>query len=69
MDDMGIFRTNFDVANPVRPKIRVQLQDVLVDTGSEYNWVPVAVLEQFRYERFPYCRTQYLHGFRHPSSI
>ena len=46
IDDMGIFRTNVDVASTMRPRKRVQMQDVMVDTGSEYSWVPQRVLEQ-----------------------
>ncbi len=46
IDDMGIFRTSFDVANTMRPRKRVHLRDVMVDTGSEYSWVAKPVLQQ-----------------------
>lgn len=44
IDDMGIFRTTIDVAHIVRPLERVTLTQVMVDTGSEYNWVPRELL-------------------------
>ena len=44
IDDMGIFRTNIELASTLNPDRRVSLDDVMVDTGSEYNWVPEAVL-------------------------
>ena len=45
MDDMGIFRTRISVENPERPGTRRELADVMVDTGSEYTWVPATLLE------------------------
>ena len=57
MSETGILRTTIAVAHPARPDIRRELADVLVDTGSEYNWIPRAVLEALgvqadRTERF-----------------
>jgi predicted aspartyl protease len=46
IDDMGIFRTTIAVANTARPNDKRELVDVLVDTGSEYNWIPRSVLEE-----------------------
>lgn len=48
MPDMGLLRTTIEVQNwklggPVRA-----LPDTLVDTGSEYTWIPRAVLEELR---------------------
>lgn len=43
IDDMGIFRANIEVAALSAPDARVELQDVMVDTGSEYNWIPADV--------------------------
>ena len=65
MDDMGIFRTTITVAHPARPDDRRQLPDVLVDTGSEYNWIPRQVLEELgvqpdRTERFETASGQIL---------
>jgi predicted aspartyl protease len=44
IDDMGIFRTTLGVAALATPEHRRELFDVMVDTGSEYNWVPSEVL-------------------------
>jgi clan AA aspartic protease len=46
MDDMGIIRTSISVAPLARPDHRRELRDVMVDTGSEYNWIPRDVLEK-----------------------
>jgi predicted aspartyl protease len=40
IDDMGVFRTTISVAALASPDRRRELADVMVDTGSEYNWVP-----------------------------
>lgn len=45
MDDMGIFRTTIGIESLTRRGHVAQLPDTLVDTGSEYTWVPTAVLE------------------------
>lgn len=45
IDDMGIFRTSVAVASLTRPDERREIADVVVDPGSEYNWIPRAVLE------------------------
>lgn len=57
MDDMGIFRTTVRVAHVARPDEWRELPDVMVDTGSEYNWIPAQVLTALgitpaRVERF-----------------
>jgi predicted aspartyl protease len=44
MSDMGIFRTALSVAALHSPERRHELHDVMVDTGSEYNWIPSQVL-------------------------
>ena len=44
MSGMGIFRTTLSVAALHAPEHRRELSDVMVDTGSEYNWVPSEVL-------------------------
>ena len=46
IDDMGIFRTTIELASLTAPEHRRLLQDVMVDTGSEYNWLPTSLLEQ-----------------------
>jgi len=45
IDNMGIFRTTISVENPTRPGVVMQVENVMVDTGSEYTWLPRAVLE------------------------
>jgi predicted aspartyl protease len=50
IDDMGIFRTTIGVAHPARSDERHTIEDVMVDTGSEYNWVPRRLLEQLGVE-------------------
>lgn len=47
---MGIFRTTIAVAHPSRPAERRTLTDVMVDTGSEYNWIPRTLLEELGVE-------------------
>ena len=44
IEDMGIFRTNIQVAAGADPDNRAELHDVMVDTGSEYNWIPEQLL-------------------------
>lgn len=46
IDDMGIFRTGIVVANYTDLTTRRELPDVMVDTSSEYNWIPRDVLEE-----------------------
>jgi predicted aspartyl protease len=41
---MGIFRTTIEVAPLHDATNRRTLIDILVDTGTEYNWVPAALL-------------------------
>ena len=57
IDDMGIFRTTIELAALNARERRLVLRDVMVDTGSEYNSIPVDVLLQLdiapvRIERF-----------------
>ena len=44
IDDMGIFRTTLSLAALGTPDERHDLLDVMVDTGSEYNWMPAPLL-------------------------
>jgi len=50
-DDMGTFRVDLDVENPMRPGLRVRVANVLVDTGSELSWIPSPMLESLGIER------------------
>ena len=45
IDDMGIFRTTIQVAAMHAPKRVRAIDGVMVDTGSEYNWIPSGMLE------------------------
>ena len=44
MHDVGIFRTSISVGGLTGNMPRIAIE-VMVDTGSEYNWVPSVVLE------------------------
>jgi predicted aspartyl protease len=46
VDDMGLFRTTIEIRNWERQSAWRALPDTLVDTGSEYTWVPRRVLEE-----------------------
>jgi predicted aspartyl protease len=46
IDDMGIFRTTVSIAPLDAPERRRELVDVMVDTGSEYNWIPRDLLDE-----------------------
>ena len=45
MADMGIFRTTIAIENWLNRGTFREIADVMVDTGSEYTWVPRADLE------------------------
>ena len=45
IDAMGIFRTTIAIAHLARPHDRREMADVMVDTGSEYTWLPRQMLE------------------------
>jgi len=44
IDPMAIFRTTLGVAALSAPERRHELFEVMVDSGSEYNWIPSQVL-------------------------
>jgi len=48
IDPMGIFRTTIEIAPLHTAEARRTLTDVMVDTGSEYNWAPAALLRELR---------------------
>lgn len=50
-DEMGTFRVDIEVENPVRPGHRQTLRSVLVDTGAELSWFPSDVLESLGIQR------------------
>ena len=46
MTDMGIFRTTIEVATLAQPDRRLRVESVMVDTGSEYSWLPRELLAE-----------------------
>jgi len=46
MDDVGVFRTTIEVQNLDMLGSRKALPETLVDTESEYTWIPRRVLEE-----------------------
>ena len=51
-DDMGPFRVDIEIENPMRPGARRGLRSVLVDTGAELSWIPAGVLASLGIERY-----------------
>ena len=52
--EMGTFRVDVDIENPLRPGVRRTLHAVLVDTGAELSWFPTEMLESLGIE--PYAQ-------------
>jgi predicted aspartyl protease len=50
-NQMGTFRVDVELENPVRPGEKRPLRSVLVDTGAMLSWVPAEVLESLGVER------------------
>jgi predicted aspartyl protease len=46
IDDMGIFRTTVGVGSLSDPQRRVDVEHMMVDTGSEYTWIAEEHLAQ-----------------------
>jgi predicted aspartyl protease len=46
IDDMGIFRTTIDVSPLADHGNRLTFTNVMVDTDSEYNWIPEQALAE-----------------------
>ena len=46
IEDMGIFRTTVGVASLSDPQRRVDVEQIMVDTGSEYTWIAEERLAQ-----------------------
>ena len=46
MSDVGTFRVNIAIEHPARRGTLRSIDHVLVDTGSEFTWAPMAVLEE-----------------------
>src|SRR5947209_20577631 len=45
MSDMGTFRIEIEIENPLKPGRRQPLANVLVDTGAELSSLPASLLE------------------------
>jgi predicted aspartyl protease len=43
--EMGTFRTDVEIANPVQPVKRELIRTVLLDTGAELSWFPATILQ------------------------
>ena len=50
MTDVGIFRTTITV-EPLDRSERRTIRDAIVDTGSEYSWLPAQILTELRIQR------------------
>jgi predicted aspartyl protease len=61
-DDMGTFRIEIEIENPLRGGERRALGAVLVDTGAELSWIPAEVLESLGIERFARWRFRQADG-------
>ena len=48
---MGTFRVDCKVVNIVNPKKSATVENMLVDTGSDYTWLPAKVLEKIGINR------------------
>lgn len=62
MSDMGTFRIEVDVENPVRPGERRRIAGALVDTGAELSSFPAQVLEALGIERYARMRFRQANG-------
>jgi len=61
-DDMGTFRVDIELENPMRPGLRRTVRAVLVDTGAELSWVPAEVLDSLGIERYSRWRFRQADG-------
>jgi predicted aspartyl protease len=57
IDERRLFRTTIAIASLSAPNYRRELAEIVVDTGSEYNWMPAGLLLELgirpaRIERF-----------------
>ena len=50
-NEMGTFRVEVEIENPVRAGEKRTLRSVLVDTGALLSWVPAEILESLGVER------------------
>jgi len=50
-EEMGIFLTTIGVENPLRRGEIRYIEKTLVDTGSEFTWIPAVILEEMGVSR------------------
>ena len=62
MSEMGAFRIEVDVENPVRPGERRRITGALVDTGAELSSFPAQVLDALGIERYARMRFRQANG-------
>jgi predicted aspartyl protease len=62
MGDMGTFRTDVEIENPVHPGARRTIASALVDTGAELSWFPRAILEELGVQRLKIWRFRQADG-------
>ena len=55
-DEMGSFRVDVEIENPLRAGERRILRGVLVDTGAELSWFPAEVMESLGLSRVKQLR-------------
>ncbi len=61
-DEMGTFRVDVEIENPLRPGERRVVHSVLVDTGAELSWFPRDILESLGVERRKLSRFRQANG-------
>ena len=62
MADMGTFRVDVEIENPLLPGRNRTLHQVLVDTGAELSWFPANVLESLGIQRRTMWRFRQANG-------
>ena len=62
VNEMGTFRVDLEVENPVRPGEKRMLRSVLVDTGAELSWFPKDLLQSLGIERVKVWRFRQADG-------
>src|SRR5438477_4796355 len=61
-DEMGSFRVDVEIENPLRAGERRILRGVLVDTGAELSWFPAEVMESLGLSRVKQLRFRQVDG-------
>ena len=60
--EMGTFRVNIEIENPLQPGVRRTVTSVLVDTGAELSWFPAELLQSLGIERYSQWRFRQADG-------